>query len=162
VPPSQFERFSDEPLTLTHIALLARCIVDPNCADNLDLEGNKLVVPDADKRQETLTHLKEADELIGCGNMRCQCALWPAAKCCSVCLPVFLSSPGDHKLEGCCIEMLVAGSVSDCSMLAACSARSERQRWKRKEDRIINGGVCPTSQSTELQSFLMVRVLATR
>ena len=66
VPPSSFSRFSDEPLTIPHIALLARCIIDPNCAENLDLEGNKLVNPDADRRQEALTHLEEADELIGC------------------------------------------------------------------------------------------------
>ena len=65
VPPSKFERFADEPLTMAHIALLARCIIDPNCAENLDLEGNKLVIPDADKWQETLTHLNEADDLIG-------------------------------------------------------------------------------------------------
>jgi len=76
VPPSNFERFSEEPLTMAHIALLARCIIDPNCAENLDLEGNKLVIPDADQRQETLTHLKEANELIGCGTHTAKRALW--------------------------------------------------------------------------------------
>ena len=64
VPPSGFGRFSSEPPASTHLALLARCIMDPNCADNLDDEGNHLVMPDISKRQETLTHLQEANELI--------------------------------------------------------------------------------------------------
>ena len=67
VPPSRFERFSSEPPSPAHLALLARCIMDPNCADNLDDEGNQLVMPDVSKRQDTLVHLHEANELIKCG-----------------------------------------------------------------------------------------------
>ena len=63
MPPSEFERFSNE-LTPAHLALLARCIMNPDCADNLDDEGNKLVTPDAAVWKETLTHLEDANKLI--------------------------------------------------------------------------------------------------
>jgi len=64
VPPSDFERFSNEPPNLAHVAMLARCIMNPNCAENLDEEGNKLVTPNAAVWKETLTHLEDADEII--------------------------------------------------------------------------------------------------
>ena len=64
VPPMSFGRFSSDPPALAHLALLARCIMDANCADNLDDEGNQLVLPDVSKWQETLTHLQEANGLI--------------------------------------------------------------------------------------------------
>ena len=97
VPPSSFGRFSDEPLTPAHIALLARCIMDPNCAENLDLEGNKLVVPDADRRQETLAHLEEADELIGCGTH---------CKACTVGLQLLLFSLAAGVLKPSCETLI--------------------------------------------------------
>jgi len=67
VSPSRFERFSSEPLSPAHLALLAWCILNPNCADYLDDEGNQLVMSDVSKRQATLVHLHEANELIRCG-----------------------------------------------------------------------------------------------
>ena len=66
VPPSDFERFSGEPLTLAHLKMLARCISEPNCAENLDDEGNKLVTPDASVWKDTLSHLEEANKLMRC------------------------------------------------------------------------------------------------
>ena len=64
MPPTKFQRFSDEPPSLAHLAVLARCISNPNCAENLDEEGNKLITPDASIWKETLMHLEDAGELI--------------------------------------------------------------------------------------------------
>ena len=77
MPPSKFERFSNE-LTPAHLAMLARCIMDPNCAENLDEEGNKLVTPDAAVWEETLTHLEDANELMRRVTRLKRCTLGPA------------------------------------------------------------------------------------